>query len=156
MKILTPLLIALIALPMATHAVTHESTRHTETSAGERLGSVSFSHSCSPKVRAPFNRGVALLHDFWYEEAQRQFEQIAKTDPNCSMAHWGVAMSVFHQIWDRPDEHAVALGSMEMQAARAHPAKTARERQYVAALGGFFQPDKIEYQVRIDRYTAAM
>ncbi len=77
---------------------------------GERLGQVSFAVSCAPAVRAQFSRGVALLHDFWYEEARPQFEQIAKADPACAMAHWGIAMSVFHQIWDRPDEKAVALG----------------------------------------------
>jgi tetratricopeptide (TPR) repeat protein len=147
MKILTPLLIALTALPIAAQA---------DAPTGERLGKVSFSVSCAPAVRAPFSRGVALLHDFWYQEAQSQFEQIAKTDPDCAMAHWGIAMSVFHQIWDRPDEHAVALGWKEMQAAALHPAKTAREREYIDALHGFFQPDKSEYQSRIERYSAAM
>jgi len=72
MKPLTLWLIALTALPVAASA---------EPSAVERLGTVSFSVSCSPAVGVPFNRGVALLHNFWYEEAQRQFEQIAKTDP---------------------------------------------------------------------------
>jgi tetratricopeptide (TPR) repeat protein len=147
MKILTSLFVALIALPIAARA---------GTPAGERLGKVSFSVSCSPSVRAPFSRGVALLHDFWYEEAQPQFEQIAKTDPDCAMAHWGIAMSLFHQIWDRPDEHAVARGWTEMQAAQSHPAKTAREREYIAALGGFFRPDKHDYQSRIEGYSAAM
>ena len=130
MKIATPLLIALVALvalPIAAKA---------DAPAGERLGKVSFAVSCAPAVRAPFSRGVALLHDFWYDEAQSQFQQIAKTDPGCAMAHWGIAMSVFHQIWDRPDEHAVALAWSEMQAAQAHPAKTARERAYIAAKNG--------------------
>jgi tetratricopeptide (TPR) repeat protein len=147
MKILIPLLIAQMAFPIAARA---------ETPAGEQLGKVSFSVSCSPSVRAPFSRGVALLHDFWYEEAQPQFEQIAKTDPACAMAHWGIAMSIFHQIWDRPDEHAVARGWTEMQAAQSHPAKTAREREYIAALSGFFRPDKRDYQSRIEGYSAAM
>src|SRR5258706_12423975 len=78
--------------------------------AAERLGKVSFAVSCSPSVRAPFNRGVALLHDFWYDEAQPQFERIAKVDPECAMAHWGIAMSSFHQIWDRPDDHGMSRG----------------------------------------------
>src|ERR1700722_9830090 len=147
MKISTALLVALVAVPIAPKG---------DAPPGGPLGTVSFSVSCAPAVRAPFSRGVALLHDFWYEEAQSQFEQIAKTDPQCAMAHWGIAMSVFHQIWDRPDEHAVALGWKEMQAAAAHPAKTAREREYIAALSGFYQPDKIEYQPRIERYAAAM
>ena len=92
---------------------------------GERLGTVSFSVSCSAAVQAPFNRGVALLHDFWYAEAQPQFERIAKADPGCAMAHWGIAMSVFHQIWDRPDDHAMKLGWEEIQKAQSPPAKTA-------------------------------
>jgi len=146
MKISTLLLMAFTSLPIAAHAEP----------AGERLGKVSFPVSCSPSVRAPFNRGVALLHDFWYDEAQPQFERIAKLDPQCAMAHWGIAMSLFHQIWDRPDEHAMARGRTEMQAARAHPAKTAREREYIAALSGFFQPDERDYQARIDAYAAAM
>jgi tetratricopeptide (TPR) repeat protein len=156
MRTLTRLLIAAMALPIAAQAITQESKPRTETFAGERLGSVSFPVSCSPSVRAPFNRGVALLHDFWYEEAQWQFEQIAKTDPDCAMAHWGIAMSLFHQIWDRPDEHAVAHGWTEMQAAQKHPAKTAREREYIAALSSFFQPDQRDYQLRIESYAAAM
>lgn len=123
---------------------------------GERLGQVSFAVSCAPAARAQFSRGVALLHDFWYEEARPQFEQIAKADPACAMAHWGIAMSVFHQIWDRPDEKTMALGWTELQAAQARPAKTAREREYIAALSAFFKPDTREYQARIENYTAAM
>jgi tetratricopeptide (TPR) repeat protein len=146
MKIFT-LLAVLISLPVAAQA---------DTRTGEQLGKVSFVASCSPSVRAPFNRAVALLHDFWYDEAQPQFERIAKIDPQCAMAHWGIAMSLFHQIWDRPDEHGMARGWTEMQAARSHPARTAREREYIAALGGFFSPDKRDYQMRIDEYAAAM
>jgi len=92
----------------------------------ERLGTVSFAVTCAPSVQTSFVRGVALLHDFWYQEAQRQFEEIAKADPNCAMAHWGAAMSLYHQIWDRPDDATVAKGWREMQAAQAHPAKSAR------------------------------
>jgi len=146
MKVLTLLLMALTSLPVAAQGAP----------VGELLGKVSFSVSCSPSVRAPFNRGISLLHDFWYDEARPQFERIAKRDPDCAMAHWGIAMSLFHQIWDRPDEHAVARGRTEMQAARAHPAKTAREREYVAALSGFFADDKRDYQARIGGYAAAM
>jgi tetratricopeptide (TPR) repeat protein len=147
MRILTSLFVTLIALPIAARA---------DVPAGERLGKVSFSVSCASAVRAPFSRGVALLHDFWYEEAQPQFERIAKTDPDCAMAHWGIAMSLFHQIWDRPDEHAMARGWTEMQAAQLQPAKTAREREYIAALSVFFRPDKRDYQSRIEGYSAAM
>jgi tetratricopeptide (TPR) repeat protein len=124
--------------------------------AEERLGTVAFPVSCSARVQMSFNRGVALLHDFWYEEARPQFERILKTDPACSMAHWGIAMSVFHQIWDRPNDATMALGWREIQAAQAHPAGTAREREYIAALGEFFRPAVRDYQARIVAYSAAM
>jgi tetratricopeptide (TPR) repeat protein len=124
--------------------------------AGERLGTVSFPVSCAPAVQPEFNRGVALLHDFWYAEARPQFERILKSDPGCSMAHWGIAMSTFHQIWDRPDEATMAADWQQIEAARKHPAGTARERAYIDALGKFFQPGPGDYQLRIDAYSAAM
>src|ERR1700691_3026425 len=129
MKIRTPFLIALTVLPLAAPAAGDDSMREAQAFPGERLGKVSFSVSCSPPVRAQFSRGVALLHDFWYEEARPQFEQIAEADPDCAMAHWGIAMSLFHQIWDRPDAATSAQGWREMQAAQAHPAKTNRARE---------------------------
>ncbi|MEP6546235.1 MAG: tetratricopeptide repeat protein [Gammaproteobacteria bacterium] len=168
-KILARLIPVLSALTLnsvtltAHSAAAQSAAAHSDDSAGlaaaypgESLGQVSFAVSCAPSVRAEFSRGVALLHDFWYEEARPQFEKIAKADPGCAMAHWGIAMSVFHQIWDRPDEHTMALGWTQLKAAQADPAKTAREREYVAALGGFFKPDKRAYQARIEGYAAAM
>jgi tetratricopeptide (TPR) repeat protein len=155
MKILAALLLAFAVLPLAARAAGDPMTG-AQAFPGERLGKVSFSISCSPPVRAQFSRGVALLHDFWYEEARPQFEKIAKADPQCAMAHWGIAMSLFHQIWDRPNEQSMAEGWRELQAAAAHPAKTARERGYISALGGFFQPGDRDYQSRIDSYSAAM
>jgi len=122
----------------------------------EHLGTVSFPVSCAPGVQASFDRGVALLHDFWYEEARPQFERILTADPGCSMAHWGIAMSVFHQIWDRPGVATMAFGWHAMEAAETHPARTARERAYIAALADFYRPGPADYQVRIDAYSAAM
>jgi tetratricopeptide (TPR) repeat protein len=123
---------------------------------GEHLGTVSFAVSCSPSVRASVNRGVALLHDFWYEEARPQFEKIVAADPSCAMAHWGIAMSGFHQIWDRPDAGAMTKGWRELQAAQSRPVKTAREREYIAALSRFFRPGTEDFQARIEAYAAAM
>ncbi|HEY2679399.1 MAG TPA: hypothetical protein VGI65_20695 [Steroidobacteraceae bacterium] len=125
--------------------------------AAEQLGRVSFPVSCAPSTSAPFSRGVALLHDFWYQEAQRQFEQISTADPGCAMAHWGVAMSLYHQIWERrPGDVVMARGWREIQAARKQPAKTAREREYIAALSIIFEPGKRDYQARVEAYSAAM
>jgi len=149
-----PVCIALF--PLGAGAALQETRESAASAAGEHLGTVSFTVSCSPSVRASFNRGVALLHDFWYEEARPQFEKILAADPSCAMAHWGIAMSGFHQIWDRPDAAGMSRGRREMQAAQSTPAKTAREREYIAALGAFFDPGNEGFQTRIDAYAAAM
>jgi tetratricopeptide (TPR) repeat protein len=124
--------------------------------ANERLGTVVFAQSCKPSMAADFNRGVALLHDFWYEEAQRQFERIAKSDQACNMAHWGIAMSVFHQIWDRPDERAVALGQRETHLAGLHMPKTELEAGYIRSLAGFYKGAGTDYDDSVSRYAVAM
>src|SRR6202167_2192011 len=123
---------------------------------GERLGTVNFAVSCSPQTQQQFSRGVALLHDFWYAEAQPQFERIAKDDPSCAMAYWGIAMSVFHQIWDRPDDAAMKLGWAEIQKSQSLPATPPRERYYIAALAIFFNPGNQDFMPRIPAYSAAM
>ena len=156
MKIIALSLLVLSPLSAAAQMAMPMDHAATNPAGPERLGTVSFSVSCAAAVQAPFNRGVALLHDFWYEEAQRQFAEIAKADPNCAMAHWGMAMSSFHQIWNRPDEKAVARGWAEMQNAQSPAAKTERERAYIAALTEFYRPGKQGFPERVQAYSDAM
>jgi tetratricopeptide (TPR) repeat protein len=149
------LICCLAVLPVVGRSVPAAASA-SRTYPGERLGAVDFSVSCIASVRAPLSRGVALIHDFWYAEALPQFEVIAKADPECAMAHWGIAMAEFHQIWDRPDDSALARGWQEMKTAEDHPAKTRRERDYIAALADFFRPDARDYPARITEYSRAM
>ncbi len=107
--------------------------------AGEKLGKVSFPISCAPESQKPFERGVALMHSFGYEEAQAQFVEITQKDPACAMAHWGIALSLFHQIWERPDEPSLKRGWSEMEQAQKFDAKTDRERGYISALSEFYR-----------------
>lgn len=155
MKSLASILLVLIAISISARAAGDNSMNHSDALAAERLGTVSFSVSC-PASQASFNRGVALLHDFWYEEAGRQFNQITKADPSCAMAYWGEAMSEFHQIWDRPGEGAMARGWGKIQKAQSYEAKTGRERDYISALSIFYRPGKQDYQARVEAYSAAM
>src|ERR1700693_332656 len=82
-------LLAIAATMLSLAAIADPSVQE-KPGAQEKLGTVSFCVSCVQAVHARFDRGVALLHDFWYEEAQRQFEEIAKAEPHCAMAHWGI------------------------------------------------------------------
>src|SRR5258708_25437670 len=76
---------------------------HHQSDPDERLGTVSFPISCASDAQKPFERGVALLHSFEYEEAGHQFQQGAASDPQCAIAYWGQAMSLFHHLWGPPD-----------------------------------------------------
>ena len=155
-KSLTPLLLVPLLALGAPCFNAPAATADPSIPAGERLGTVEFPVSCAAEIQAQFNRGVALEHDFWYTEARPQFERILKADPNCAIAHWGIAMSVFHEIWNRPDDSTMALGWREMLAAKKHPAKTERERQYIDALAIFYRPDKRDYLGRAGDYATAM
>src|SRR5271167_1772801 len=129
---------------------------HHEALTTDQLGTVHFPVSCAATVQKPFERGVALLHSFWYEEAEKEFEQIAKDDPQCAMAHWGIAMSIWRQLWNRPDAATVKRGQAEVKKAKSLPAKTDRERDYIAALGAFYRGKKRDYHDRANAYSKAM
>ena len=137
------------ALDDEMHAHHHDAT--------EQLGKVSFPISCTPASQKEFERGVALLHSFGYEEAEEQFVEIVKTDPSCAMAHWGVAMSLFHQIWERPQEASLQRGNQEMEKAQKLGAKTDREHGYISALSVFYaDPASTDYMKRVTAYSEAM
>ena len=129
---------------------------HHEDLTPDQLGTVHFPVSCAASVQKPFERGVALLHSFWYEEAQKEFEQIAKDDPRCAMAHWGVAMSLWHQLWDTPKADTLGQGAAEVRKAKGLHAKTDRERDYIAAIGAFYEHSKKDHQARAIAYSKAM
>src|SRR6202140_5086485 len=119
---------------------TDKDHQHHEDLTATQLGTVHFPVSCAASVQKPFARGVALLHSFWYEEAEKEFLNITHTDPRCAMAHWGIAMSLWHQLWNEPDANVIKRGLGEAIDAKklasapelANPA-TPREKAYIAS-----------------------
>lgn len=123
----------------------------------EQLGAVHFPVSCSAGVQKPFEHGVALLHSFWYEQAESTFQKIAKEDPHCAMAHWGVAMSLWHELWNHPDAATIQKGKEETAAANAFHPGTDREGDYIAAITAFYSgPADRKYESRAVAYSKAM
>jgi tetratricopeptide (TPR) repeat protein len=149
-----PLLALLCALPMKAD---DQGPDHHEELTEQQLGTVNFPVSCTAAEQKPFARGVALLHSFWYEEAEKEFKQIATNDPHCAMAHWGIGMSLWHQLWNRPDAATIERGLTEVKAAESLHAKTQRERDYIEALGAFYRDsNKLDYEARAKAYSDAM
>lgn len=126
--------------------------------APEKLGQVSFPTSCLPAVQQQFDRGVALLHSFAYTAAENAFRSVAELDPRCAMAHWGIAMTYFHQLWDPPLSLAtISTAQQEIQQAQEIGAGSERERRFVNALGLIYQgAGTIPYRTRALNYEHAM
>ena len=124
----------------------------------ERLGSVSFPISCKAEVQQQFDRGVALLHSFAYSAAERVFQDVASRDRQCTMAHWGIAMTHFHQLWEPPlPPAAAAAGSKEILLAREMRAGSERERKYAEALDFIYRDSStVAYATRAANYERAM
>ena len=125
----------------------------------ERLGKVSFPTTCSPAAQAQFERAVALLHSFAYFEAETAFRKVGENDPHCALAHWGMAMSHFHQLWDPSiaTSSSFSLGSAEIERAQEIGARTDRERGFISALAVIYaNDDTASYPKRIQGYLQAM
>jgi tetratricopeptide (TPR) repeat protein len=158
MKRLAGLLLFSLLVAFPVFADDEHGHQHHEDLNETQLGTVHFPVSCAAAVQKPFQRGVALLYSFWYEEAEKEFLQIAKDDQHCAMAHWGVAMSLWHQLWNEPDEKVIARGRDEVHKAQAASKKvTARERDYMAAVAAFYDNSaKLDHDARTRAYSDAM
>jgi tetratricopeptide (TPR) repeat protein len=123
----------------------------------EKLGRVNFTVSCNPQAQKQFNRAVAWLHSFEYEEAQKAFTEITVTDPRCGMAYWGIAMSNYHPLWAPPSGAELQNGSSAIEKAKSVGARTERERDYIAAIEVFYKAsDKLDHRARTFAYSEAM
>jgi tetratricopeptide (TPR) repeat protein len=152
------LLLLLSLIPFAALADDDKDHHHHEALTETQLGTVHFPVSCAASEQKPFARGVALLHSFWYEEAEKEFLDIAKDDSHCAMAHWGIAMSIWHQLWDRPEANVIARGLSEVQAGeKLEKNATPREKAYLDAIGAFYgNSDKLNHVARAKAYSEAM
>lgn len=123
----------------------------------EKLGTVHFPISCSPAAQQQFERAVALLHSFWYEEAVTAFTRITETDAACAMGYWGIAMSLWHPLWQPPSEQELKKGWEAAEKAKALGGKTSRESDYIAAIHSFYRDrEKLDHPTRAMAYEQAM
>src|SRR6185369_15170854 len=124
---------------------------------GEKLGRVNFVTSCNKAAQQQFNRAVALLHSFWYDEAAKGFLEATKSDPKCGMGYWGIAMSLYHPVWAPPVAAELQKGFAATQKASAVSARTPRERDYIKAIATFYRDtDKLDHRTRALAYEKAM
>ncbi len=107
---------------------------------GAELGRVRFSTSCSAGAQGHFIRGLALLHSFWFSEADAAFRAAFEADPTCGIALWGLATShLRNSLAAAPSPAELAAGGEAAQRAQAVGARTDRERGYITAINAYYQ-----------------
>ena len=145
--LLAPLLVAALKASAAEHS--HP--------APEKLGSVTFATTCAAAVQPRFERAVALLHSFAYAPAEDAFREVTAADPDCAIAHWGAAMAYYNQLWEPPGPDDISKAQAELALANAHPAKSARERDFVEAAAVYYRDaDHVSAADRAKAYEVAM
>jgi len=149
--------LAAILLALLFPAICSAQEEHQRNEPGEKIGKVRFAVSCSPHAQRQFNRAVAWLHSFEYGESERAFNDVATLDAQCAMAHWGVAMSLYHQLWAQPGPGELEKAAQSVQKAKQIGARTNRERDYIDAVARFFDDwERVDHSTRAARYEHAM
>jgi len=96
----------------------------------------------SAEAQKWFDRGLVWTYAFHHEEAVACFEEAVRADPECAMAHWGIAYALgpnYNKPWEFFDDKDLArtvertheaVERAQERAARARPV----ERALIAAL----------------------
>jgi len=151
------LLISLVSVPSLVAQHHHHGAEGGDANAAiEKFGAVKMPISCAASVQVPFERGIALLHSFWYEEAIKQFQAVTVADPHCAMAQWGLAMAEWRPFWDGLPEDRRKAGIAEIDKATSLKPKTDRERQYIAALSGYLHSSSSDNEAALRTYDDKM
>ena len=149
--------ILLVAFICDTHFARAQEGHQHRHDPSEKLGQVNFTVSCNHQAQMQFNRAVAWLHSFEYEEAEKAFTEVTVTDPRCGMGYWGIAMSNYHPIWAPPTSAELQKGSNAIEKAKVDGTRTQRERDYIAAIDIFYKDsDKLDHRTRSFAYHDAM
>ena len=117
---------------------------------------VYFANSCSDGVQPAFSDAMTNLHSFEYPESTRIFTDIISEDPDCAMAYWGVAMSLWHPLWAPPSEANLQNGASLLSKTNSLQ-KSYRESAYIDALKAFFSSgDTTTHRERALAYESRM
>ncbi|MEO6120311.1 MAG: hypothetical protein ABIP12_06430, partial [Terriglobales bacterium] len=144
----------LLSLSLSLALAADDQHKHHATQ-GE-LGKVKFATSCTRQVRPQFERAVAMLHSFWYDQAEAAFNQIAAKDPECAMAYWGIAMSLHHPLWSPASAAEVERGAVAIAKAQTAKKTSARERAFISALAAVYDPANKSLGARNKAFSTAM
>ena len=117
-----------------------------------------FETSCTPQAQEKFDRGLAMVHSFFYPDSVQAFTEAAAADPQCAIAYWGIAISHRPNPMILPLTTAVLKNGLEaVEKGKAIGAKTERERDWLLAIEPYYKDyDKVDQTQRGLAYEKAM
>lgn len=135
---LKPLVLAALSLTFATLA-TPADAHETEEGSGQ-LGKVQFANSCSAKVQKELQRGIAMLHSFWWSAGEKTFRHVLADDPGCTVARFGLAALLMNNplAGQGASLKAAEAAQVLIDEGRRLGAKTAREGDYLEAVAAYY------------------
>ncbi|HMG05777.1 MAG TPA: hypothetical protein VK581_09965, partial [Chthoniobacterales bacterium] len=115
--------------------------------------------TASPTAKGYFNQGLAFLHGFNHGASIRSFQEAARLDPKCAMAHWGIALaSGPHINFPLVPPPAAERAWKELELARQYASKASPvEQALIEAMGHRYANPQPEDRGPLDRaYADAM
>ena len=151
---------SLLALAAFGLAAPLDAQDHEHAAGHEEIGTVHFATSCNAAAQEAFDRGVAKLHSFWFDSANQEFAAAAAADPDCAMAHWGTAMTLWGNPMARtspsPEQTEKALAAVARAEALAEGV-TPRERAYIESVAVLYRDhESVGFLDRMQRHEDAL
>lgn len=115
------------------------------------LGSVNFRNSGNRAAQESFQRGVAWLHNFKYNEATSAFRAAQRADKSLAVAYWLEALTYSRVLWGVEDlvRSNEALSRLAATPAlRLAKARTPGERAFGAAVEAFYASAPLSVRAR--------
>ncbi len=147
-----------LAAVLAVAAVSSLSAQAHDHGRPEQLGRVVFPVSCNAEAAKRFERAIALLHSFWWEQGDRAFRAVADADAACAMAYWGGAMNAWgNPFAGGPSGPALANAGQAAERAASIGGKTPREQGLISATATLYRDHAtVPNAIRLRAYSDTM
>lgn len=124
----------------------------------ERLGDYHYPITANARAQKYFDQGLMLSFAFNHGEAKRSFQEAARLDPDCAMAHWGIALVLGPNINagmeddDVPEAYAAVQKALDL-----HANGPEKEQDLIRALVERYAPEPVDDRSELDEnYAEAM
>lgn len=155
--------LALLGLLVATACESTPAKSHEDPNAAYLYDDLGTHHreivTTSPIAQRYFDQALVLTFAFNHDEAIRSYKQVARLDPTCAMAWWGVALANGPHINNATvdEDHARAAWDALGRAKELSRGASPIEKSLIDALGSRYSSDFKAERAKLDRaYADAM